>query len=281
VEENTTKRDLKELSRLLIRIAIEASKYAREKSEDHSMYKILARNPVGDATRKIDREIEDYIYRALKQSNIDALIVTEESGTLYTGKSRPEYIVILDPLDGSINYIANVPYCSISIAALPYKEEGISVDDIAVGVVSEIFRDRYYVFVKGLGAYVNYEPASRYVIDLSDAILVYFEEPDLIGRIHKIWLKLGKPKIRSLGSASLDIIYTSIGRFRAFVDLREKLRNVDVAASIGFAREVGAYVVNDRGGNVEMALDRLSNIGSIIVTRDREIVELIKQSQNP
>jgi len=89
-------------------------------------------------------------------------------------------------------------------------------------------------------------------------------------------LKLGRPKIRSLGSASLDIIYTSIGRFKAFIDLRGRLRNVDVAAAIGFAREVGAYIIDDRGGHVEMPLDRLSNIGSIVVTRSKEVVELLK-----
>jgi Archaeal fructose-1,6-bisphosphatase and related enzymes of inositol monophosphatase family len=267
--------DIKELFRLLARIAIDASKFARERSDDQSMSRILSKNPAGDITRRIDREIENYVYDAIKQSGINALIITEESGMLYTGRETPEYIILLDPLDGSINYIANVPYCSVSIAALLYKES-VSVYDIAVGVVSEIFRDKYYSFIKGVNAIIDGEPASKYIVDIRDAILVYFEEPDLIGRIYKIWLKLDKPKIRSLGSASLDIIYTSIGRFKAFIDLRGRLRNVDVAAAIGFAREVGAHITDDKGRHVEIPLDRLSNIGSIVVTRSKEIVELLK-----
>jgi myo-inositol-1(or 4)-monophosphatase len=267
--------DIKELFRLLVRIAIDASKFARERSDDQSMSRILSKNPAGDITRRIDRMIENYVYDAIKQSGINALIITEESGMLYTSRETPEYIILLDPLDGSINYIANVPYCSVSIAALLYKES-VSVDDIAVGVVSEIFRDKYYSFIKGVNAYIDGEPASKYIVDIRDAILVYFEEPDLIGRIYKIWLKLDKPKIRSLGSASLDIIYTSIGRFKAFIDLRGRLRNVDVAAAIGFAREVGAHIADDKGRHVEIPLDRLSNIGSIVVTRSKEIVELLK-----
>ncbi|MEM4970028.1 MAG: inositol monophosphatase [Sulfolobales archaeon] len=275
MERNVPAMDIKELFRLLVRIAIEASRFAKERSDDQSMSRVLSKNPAGDITRRIDREVEDHVYQAIKQSGINALVITEESGVLNTSRENPEYIILLDPLDGSINYVANVPYCSVSIAALPYKENA-SIDDIAVGVVSEIFRDKYYSFIKGDGAYIDNEPASKYIADIRDAILVYFEEPDLIGRIHKIWLKLGKPKIRSLGSASLDIIYTSIGRFKAFIDLRGRLRNVDVAAAIGFAREVGAYVTDERGGRIEIPLNRLSNIGSIVVTRDREVIELLK-----
>ncbi len=267
--------DIEELFRLLIRIAIDASKFARERSDDQSMSRILSRNPAGDITRRIDREIENHVYEAINQSGINALIITEESGMLHAGRENPEYIILLDPLDGSINYIANVPYCSVSIAALPYRGS-VSVDDIAVGVVSEIFRDKYYSFIKGVDAYIDGEPASKYIVDIRDAILVYFEEPDLVGRIYKIWLKLGRPKIRSLGSASLDIIYTAIGRFKAFIDLRGRLRNVDVAAAVGFAREVGAYITDDKGWHVEIPLDRLSNIGSIVVTRSKEVVELLK-----
>lgn len=267
-------RDWRYIYRQLVAIAVTAAKYAREKSEDRSMAQILSRNPVGDLTRKIDREIELYIYEMLRNKDLNAYIVTEESGSLSLGGEKPEYIFILDPLDGSVNYIANVPYCSISIAVLPYRD-GASIWDVSAGVVAEIFRDRYYGFIRGLGAFVGEEPAKNYIVNIYDAILAYFEEPDLVGRIYRIWNRLGKPKIRSLGAASLDIIYTSMGRFKAFVDLRGRLRNVDIAASIGFAREVGAYAVDDKGRPIDVAMDRLSRIGSIIVTREKEIVDLI------
>jgi len=269
--------DFSEVFKLLARVAGEASRYAREKSGDIEMSRIISRNPAGDITRRVDREVEDYIYDMLRGSGINAVIVTEESGLLSVGKGNPEYLLLLDPIDGSINYVANIPYCSVSLAALPYKKNA-SVEDIVVGVISEIFRDRYYGFIRGYGAYVDGSPASTHIVDFKDAILAYFEEPDLVGRIHGIWSKLGKPKIRSLGAASLDIIYTSMGRFRAFIDMRGRLRNVDVAAAVGFAREVRAHVIDDRGAPIEMQLDRLATIGTIVVTRDREVVDLLRST---
>jgi len=272
--------DLSGIFKLLVKVAGEASRYAREKSGDLDMSRVVSKNPAGDLTRRVDREVEDYVYDMLESSGIDAVIITEESGLLSVGGGSPEYILILDPIDGSINYVAGVPYCSVSLAALPYKEKA-SVEDIMVGVISEVFRDRYYGFIRGVGAYVDGSPASAYIVDFRDAILAYFEEEDLVGRIHRIWSRLGRPKIRSLGAASLDIVYTSMGRFRAFIDFRGRLRNVDVAAAIGFAREVGAYVIDDRGAPIEIPLNRLATIGSIVVTRDREVVEAIKSIPNP
>ncbi len=266
-----------DLYRLIMGIAIEEAKYAREKSNDQNMFSVLSKNPMGDDTRRIDRVVEEHIVEEIKNRGVNALVITEETGSLLIGGGEPEYIFLLDPLDGSINYVADIPYCSISIAVLPYRA-GASVDDLVAGVVTEIFRDRSYSFLKGSGAYVNSEPAQRFVSEGPDVVLAYFEEPDLVGRIHTLWSRLGKPKIRSLGSASLDIINVSMGRFRAFIDLRGRLRNIDVAAAIGFARELGAIVVDDKGDAIDIPADRLSRVGSIIVSREKNIIDIVRES---
>lgn len=267
--------ELVEIHRLITGIAIEGARYAREKSNDKEMASVLSKNPMGDDTRRIDKEVEDHILDAIKSSGVNALVITEESGSVLIGGSTPEYILLLDPLDGSINYVADIPYCSVSLALIPYGASA-SPDAVTAGVVAEIFRDRSYSFIKGSGAYVNSQPARQLVSESPDVVLAYFEEPDLIGRIHKIWLRLGKPKIRSLGAASLDIINVSMGRFKAFIDLRGRLRNVDVAAAMGFARELGAVVVDERGNDIDIPLDKLSKIGSIIVSRERRIIDILK-----
>ncbi len=269
------RRELVEIHRLITSIAIEGARYAREKSSDNTMFSVLSKNLMGDDTRRIDKEVEDHILDAIKNSGVNALVITEESGSVLIGSGMPEYIFLLDPLDGSINYVADIPYCSVSLALIPYGASA-SPNSVAAGVVAEIFRDRSYSFIRGSRAYVNSQPARQLVGEGPDVVLAYFEEPDLIGRIHKIWLGLGKPKIRSLGAASLDIINVSIGRFRAFIDLRGRLRNVDVAAAIGFAKELGAVVVNERGDDIDIPLDRLSRIGSIIVSRERRIVDILR-----
>ena len=271
------RRSLADLHRLVVNIAVEGARYARERSSDRSMLAVLTKNPTGDDTRRIDKAVEDHILEEIRSKGVNALVITEETGSLMIGSGEPECIFLLDPLDGSINYVADIPYCSVSLAALPYRVRA-SLSDVAVGVVAEIFRDRSYSFLKGLGAYVNDEPAYGLVSEGPSVILAYFEEPDLVGRIHKLWFKLGKPKIRSLGSASLDIINVSMGRFRAFIDLRGRLRNIDVAAAIGFARELGAFVIDDRGDEIDIPADRLSRIGSIIVSREKSVIDAVRDS---
>ena len=271
------RRSLADLHRLVVNIAVEGARYARERSSDRSMFAVLSKNPTGDDTRRIDKAVEDHILEEIKGRGVSALVITEETGSLMIGSGEPEYILLLDPLDGSINYVADIPYCSVSLAALPYRVRA-SLSDVVVGVVAEIFRDRSYSFLKGLGAYVNNEPAYGFVSEGPSVILAYFEEPDLVGRIHKLWFRLGKPKIRSLGSASLDIINVSMGRFRAFIDLRGRLRNIDVAAAIGFARELGAFVIDDKGDEIDIPADKLSRIGSIIVSREKSVIDAVRDS---
>lgn len=266
-----------DIYRTIVSIAVEGAKYAREKSGDRSMSSVLSKNPTGDVTRGIDKAVEEHILEEIRETGVNALVISEESGSVLIGGDKPEHIFLLDPLDGSINYVADIPYCSISLAVLPYKP-GVMLDDMIAGVVVEIFRDRSYGFLKGSGAYVNGEPAYRFIGEAPDVVLAYFEEPDLIGRIHRLWSKLGKPKIRSLGSASLDIINVSMGRFRAFIDLRGRLRNIDVAAAIGFARELGAIVIDDKGNAIDIPVDRLSKIGSIIVSREKSIIEIVRDN---
>lgn len=266
--------DPEDLERVLVRISVEAARHARELSGVGGYGDVVSRNPVGDVTRRIDAEVEDYVVDLVRSSGLRALIVTEESGLVETSTS-PDVLLILDPLDGSVNYVSGIPYCGMSIAAAS-RVSGAGVGDVLAGAVAEIFRDRVYSFSRGLGARVNGEDASKSLGAPVDVVLAYFEEPDLVGRIHRIWLKLGRPKIRSLGAASLDIVLTSMGRFRAFVDLRGRLRNVDVAAAIGFARELGAFAVDEAGRALDIPLDRLSRIGSIVVSRDPSVLEALK-----
>lgn len=263
-----------DLEKILVRIALEAARYARELSGVEGYGEVVSRNPAGDLTRRIDAEVEGRVADLARSSGLRALIVTEESGVLEISAS-PEILLVLDPLDGSINYVSGIPYCGVSIAAAP-RIPGAGVESISAGAVAEIFRDRVYSFSKGLGARVNGDDASKSLGKPVDVVLAYFEEPDLVGRIHKIWSRLGRPKIRSLGAASLDIVLTSMGRFRAFIDLRGRLRNVDVAAAIGFARELGAFAVDEAGRPLEIPLDRLSRIGSLVASRDPSVLDALR-----
>jgi myo-inositol-1(or 4)-monophosphatase len=174
-------------------------------------------------------------------------------------------IFIIDPLDGSSNYVADTPYASISIAVAD-KEK----NQIITGVVSEVFRDKVYSFIYGEAAYVNNEKISLKKRSLENIILSYVDDLDALKLLYEIWERLDKPKIRSLGSAALDIVKTALGHFRLFIDVRGRLRNIDIAAAYGFSKTLGAYVSDHLGRDLSFKLSDIDKIKTIIVSSDEE-----------
>ena len=186
---------------------------------------------------------------------------------------EPKRIYIIDPLDGSLNYVTDTPYCSISIAVANYSSKDHR-DHFLTGVVAEIFRDKIYSFVEEKEAYLNKKriPQREYSENI---IITYLEDPRAIKALYEIWVSINKPKIRSLGSAALDIVKTSIGDFKAFIDLRPRLRNVDIAASIGFARSLGVEPTDHRGEPIRLNLVEISNVRSLIVSKYKDLHQQI------
>lgn len=248
----------------ILDISLRAAEIARKYSTDPSVLISEGVNVVGDVSRKIDLLLEDFIIKRIREFDHEALILTEEKGVLRLS-DKPRRVYIVDPLDGSSNYATDTPYCSISIAVLRYSLEE---NDFIAGIVSEIFRDKVYGFVNRV-AYVNNKKA--YPKESSEHIIItYLEDPRAIKALYEIWLSLGKPKIRSLGSAALDIVKTSLGEFKGFVDLRPRLRNVDIAAAIGFAKILNTRVSNHLGEEIRIDVNNISSVKSLVVTRSDE-----------
>jgi len=229
-------------------------------------------NASGDFTKAFDKESEDIIFDVLRGLGECLLIVSEESGVVKTCGEGWRWVFVVDPVDGSVNYEASIPWVSVSIAVAPY-EEGVTLNDVTYAVVVDVFRKTTYEYVKGEGVLIDgVKPERR--VKPPNVLLGYFETPEAYSIVPKYWrVRGGRAALRSLGSAALDIIYVGLGRAEAFVDIRAKLRNVDVAAALKIAEALNAKAMLCDGTPVNnIPLTNISKVECLLVGYDDAIL---------
>lgn len=240
-------------------------------------FDIVGVNVFGDISKKFDVEAEDLIMKCLEDSLEEFVLVGEEKGVRVVGS--PKWIVIADPVDGSTNFTYDIPWSSISIAIAPYTEDA-KVKDIVFAVVSEITRNRIYIFDSFSVDTVNY----RRIPSSAPIILGYFEDPESYKPLIK-YLKLSPRKltIRSLGSAALDIVYVGLGNAEVFIDARARLRNVDVASALRIAIALGVKAINcsnDFEDAANISIYRMERIKCLAVAYNDEVLERLRNAFN-
>jgi myo-inositol-1(or 4)-monophosphatase len=191
---------------------------------------------LNDFVTYVDKAAEERLVAELNTLIPDAGFITEEATIAREDK---EFIWIIDPIDGTTNFIHGLPLFSISIA-LMHK------DKIILGVVYEISRDECFHAIEGGNAYLNNEVihvTSRNL--LKESLLVTgfpYKDVDRLDQWMKLFVDLLKRShgVRRLGSAAIDLAYVACGRFEAFYEFG--LSPWDVAA--------GAFIVQQAGGRV-------------------------------
>ncbi len=214
----------------------------------------------GDTSRIADREIESFIARYLADNNLPVKMVTEESGIIDPGNS--EYLAVVDPLDGSSNFVMGIPWYSVSIAM--YEADATSMRESKAGLVMNLVTGRTYSYDERM-AYVEDNPQ----IDNPNTVLAYYDKEQVEDAM-KVLERVKKPfKIRTLGSASLDMSLVCEGRASLYFDLRSKLRNVDIAASTNFCLKRGYSVVDEKGREVNPSVRNVTKIdGWVLVMKE-------------
>ena len=256
--------DPEDIRRALLRVAGEAAAYLRGlacSGED------LAR-PIRGETVLVDVMAEEFIIGALRAELGRIRVVSEERGSEGSG----DLTIIIDPLDGSRNYLNCIPWASVSLAAAP---TGSSLRGVIAGVVAPIFYGHPLSFARGKGCFEGMSsitprsPPSRF-------LMVYIDHPEAAESVAKVVSSLGGGyKIRSLGSAALEVAYTGIGRAAMFVDLRSKLRNVDLAAAAGIVRECGGEVLSPSGEPIDTGLSDVERAGNVIAVPEPSMWEAV------
>ncbi len=198
---------------------------------------------IHDLVSYVDKQAEKIIIDSLRQLLPEAGYIAEE-GT--AGANGEPYQWIIDPLDGTTNFIQGIPVYSVSIA-LAYKGE------VQAGVVYEVGQQECFYCWKGGGAYLNGKPirvSDR--TDMHQCLLATgfpyteFSQLDTYLLFLK-WAMRSSRGVRRIGSAAVDLAYVACGRFDAFWEY--DLKPWDVAAGSLLVREAGGDVSDFAGGN--------------------------------
>ncbi len=236
---------------------------------------IIGSNVSGDISKEFDLVSEDILSNCLREVLGEVTIVGEERGVRQYGS---KWIAIIDPVDGSTNYDAEIPWSSISIA-IARKRDNNTLRNVDFAIVSEIFRNRMYIYNGGISILGR----NRYRSSTPKPIVLgYFESYSAYKPLENyINYRNAKLAIRSLGSAALDIVYVGMGNAEVFIDARAKLRNVDIAAALRISMGLGAkaYVCGYRDP-LDIPIDRIDRIKCVLVGFDDRYLDIALRSMN-
>lgn len=196
-----------------------------------------------DLVSYVDKESETRIIAALQTILPESGFIAEE-GT--SSKHGERFNWVIDPLDGTTNFIQGLPLYCVSIGLL----DG---DELVLGVVYEVGRDECFYAWKDGGAYLNDEPirvSNR--SNIHDALLATGFPYSEFSRMNEYidflkWAMMNARGVRRLGSAAADLAYVACGRFDAFWEY--DLKPWDVAAGALLVKEAGGTVTDYKGGS--------------------------------
>jgi myo-inositol-1(or 4)-monophosphatase len=217
-----------------------------------------------DFVTEIDREAEQAVISTLREAYPGHAILAEESGA--TGES--EYTWIIDPLDGTTNFLHGFPHFAVSIAL---AQRGI----VTQAVIYDPARNDLFTASRGRGAYLN---ESRIRVSkrahLRGSLVgtgFPFKEVKHIDPYLAMLRDMmhNTAGVRRAGSATLDLAYVAAGRLDAFWEIG--LARWDVAAGSLLVTEAGG-LVGDLEGN-----DTWMETGNIVAGAPKVFVEMLKQ----
>ena len=186
----------------------------------------------GTPTRQIDQAAEDFIIGYIGSHGLSRTLVSEECGRMDMGGEKGT--IFLDPVDGTHNALAGIPFYALSIA---YAEDGV----VQQGFVRDLAHRETFTAERGKGAFLDGGPirVSRTTLLEESAMSVYGRKfnpaPVLfLGQKIRRW--------RLLGASALELCYVGSGRLDGFIDLRATLRVTDAAAGMLVCEEAGGKV---------------------------------------
>lgn len=209
----------------------------------------VSRKGPADFVSKADMRAERAIYDELTVARPGWGFVMEEAGVIEGDEGKPRWIV--DPLDGTSNFLHGIPHFAISIAVQEPRLDGKGWGDVTAGIVYDVIQDATYWAEKTRGAWLQdarLRVSARR--NLSDALIatgIPFQGHGDFAEWSRIFGAIGPEVagIRRFGAASLDLAYVAQGRFDGFWE--SGLSDWDTAAGCLLVREAGGFVSDFRG----------------------------------
>lgn len=240
--------------------------YILEQRETFSLEKVEVKS-LNQLVSYVDITAEKELIKNLSELLPEAGFITEEDTSDVGSK---EYNWIIDPLDGTTNFIHNVPVYSISVALA-------KGDEIIVGVVYELGRKELFSTWKNGGAWCNGTRISVSTqTELRKSLIAtgfpYYEFEHMTAYINVLKSLLQSTHgLRRMGSAAVDMAYVACGRFDGFFEYG--LHAWDIAAGVLLVKEAGGIVVDFSGGENYLFGDTIISGNSSI---DQDLLKLIK-----
>ncbi len=222
-----------ELLDVAVRLAHDAGELLLDYASGRSLgvrTKTSETDPVSDADHAAERLITDGLAELCPE---DGVLAEEEAG--HTGSSGRTWVV--DPLDGTVNYLYGIPSWCVSIAC----EDG---EGLVVAAIHDPSRDETFTAARGQGAWLNGDRISVTDAAFERALIATgfaYDSQVRVGQGHVLAELLGVVRdVRRVGAAALDLAWTACGRFDGFYEF--DVKRWDVAAGNLLVAEAGGVI---------------------------------------
>tara|TARA_Y100000590_G_scaffold91708_1_gene103639 strand:+ start:62 stop:850 length:789 start_codon:yes stop_codon:yes gene_type:complete len=219
----------------------------------------------GDFVSVSDKRVEKVLIEELQKARPNYSILSEEIGEI---KNDDEFRWIIDPIDGTANFLHGIPHFGISVGLEQNKE-------IICGVIYDPIKDEMFMAEKGNGSYVNNQRIRVSARNKLEECIIFTGGPKHSSKEQKLSLEEYKKfslhvptPIRKLGSASLDMAYVAAGRCDGF--WQRNLNYWDIAAGIIIIKEAGGFITDFEGK------DSYVENKTILATNSKITEEMIK-----
>jgi len=223
----------------------------------------------GAATSKIDKFAEDVIIDVVRKEKMKFNILSEEAGLVDLGGGKT---LVVDPVDGTANYHAEIPFYSVSLAIGDSK-----MSDVTHGLVRNLVSGDVYYAEKGKGAWLNGKKLKTKRFVRESALFLAF-----VGNrtAPATWKIVEVPRrVRALGCASLEMCWVARGRADGFYfnceEFDKRMRIVDIAASALILREAGGELYDLDGKVLDMRFS-LDDRANFLALGDKSIKEMVR-----
>ena len=269
IDINMTKQnDLGQLTLSVCQVAREAGAYIKKERANFSIEKV-ERKHAHDYVSYVDKSSEQMIVSRLHDILPEAGFITEEGSA---GHSDEQYVWVVDPLDGTTNFIHGFAPYAVSIALCKGRE-------IVVGVVYEIVSDECFYAWQNGGAWVNERPLHVGKSAINDALLCLqlpynsdAYKPVITRLLNHFYGNVGS--IRMIGSAAIALCYVAAGRLDAYAE--RYIGQWDYMAGALIVKEAGGRVTNYAGDDFFMEGDSVVASNGTVHS---DLLEAVKQAE--
>src|SRR5437899_196396 len=218
-----------------------------------------------------DRRAEEILREELERARPGYGFLGEEGGAREGSDKTHRWIV--DPLDGTLNFLHGIPHFAISIAL---EREGL----IVAGVVYNPANDELFTAERGKGAFLNdrrlrVAARKRFADSVVACALPHPSRGDaVLARDEHVAVQEKVAGLRRFGAAALDLAWVAAGRLDAYWE--RGLSPWDMAAGIALVREAGGFVTDAEGGDIALGA------GSILAGNEeihRELLRALKAAR--